>query len=294
MLVKEKYATLVHVDGGICSQMYQYVVGYAMANQNRNVMYDLSWFKKYGKDMNGEYIYNFDLLKLFPNLDIHIADDKMCREYNIVSSFFPKSDSEKITMCSNRIPSEPVLMQSYYWIDEKTYKIYPSLFKIDLNNIVDFSVENQKMANKIMKDDNSVGVHVRRGDMASTTGFWIQLGPDYFINAIKLFDIETTHFYFFSQDLDWVEKNIVSKIDGLKSTLVDINDSEHGYCDLALLSLCKNQIASQGSFGGVASILNSNKDKILVLPKVEGGFKYHPKACKWEDVTEAMVWYAEI
>ena len=46
----------------------------------------------------------------------------------------------------------------------------------------------------------------------------------------------------------------------------EITDNKRRYMDLLLLSACKHQIASQGSFGVVAFVLNQNPDKILMFP----------------------------
>ena len=52
----------------------------------------------------------------------------------------------------------------------------------------------------------------------------------------------------------------------VKVVFVDCNESDRGYFDLVLLSVCRHQIASQGSFGKYAWLLNKYDEKCLVVP----------------------------
>ncbi len=47
------------MDGGICSQIWQYFLGKYLADKGYEVEYDILWFKNHGKDMNHVHARNF-------------------------------------------------------------------------------------------------------------------------------------------------------------------------------------------------------------------------------------------
>ena len=66
---------VVLMDGGICSQMLQYLLGEFFRKRGCKVVYDLSFYKEWGSDMDYKFARNFDLLKVFPYLGLTIATE---------------------------------------------------------------------------------------------------------------------------------------------------------------------------------------------------------------------------
>ena len=64
---------IVQLDGGICSQMHQYLLGQYYAQQAFAVRYDLAFYKEWGSDLNNQFVRNFDLLRAFPYLEFKEA-----------------------------------------------------------------------------------------------------------------------------------------------------------------------------------------------------------------------------
>ena len=52
---------VVMVDGGICSQMNQYLLGQIYAQRGEDVLYDLNWYEKVGTDVDGHFARTFEL-----------------------------------------------------------------------------------------------------------------------------------------------------------------------------------------------------------------------------------------
>ena len=109
-----------------------------------------------------------------------------------------------------------------------------------------------------------VGVHIRTfipsARHPSKDGFggatW-----QYFIDAINYFP-ENYTFLVFSDEPDWVEKNFPPCHRNLKF----IKENPH-YIDLHFLSLCHHQVVSpESTFSWWAAWLNSNSDKIVIVP----------------------------
>lgn len=261
---------IVYIDGGICSQMSQYMIGDFLKERGYEVKYDISWFKKSGRDMQGLQARRFDLVNLCKSLKVEIASKKEIFIFKILF-YYKNNNISKDTKNGNLeyIPKAPLYLDGYYHMGLNQIQKYDKIFKFDCNTL-ELLGKNKEIYRQICNEKCSVGIHVRRGDMALKGYYWKVLKPAYFVEAIKEFDIEKSHYYFFSDDLEWVMKEIIPIIPNIKYTIVDNNNSDKGYIDLFLLSCCKHQISSQGSFGGTSFLFNNNKNKMLVAPAIDG------------------------
>lgn len=115
----------------------------------------------------------------------------------------------------------------------------------------------------ILKRENTVSVHIRRGD-------FVKLGRDisgsgYYGRAIACMEERTKRpFYLiFSDDTEWVKAHM--EIPGEK-----VYVSEMGFADyeeLAIMKHCKNNIIANSTFSYWAAYLNGNPEKTVVCPK---------------------------
>ena len=86
---------IVLVDGGICSQMYQYLMGYYIKTVKIKIVeYNIVWYNLDGHDANGNSVRNFDLLKAFPDLAFPVASARKCRWYNRLFPYYAYSSTE--------------------------------------------------------------------------------------------------------------------------------------------------------------------------------------------------------
>ena len=106
-----------------------------------------------------------------------------------------------------------------------------------------------------MDFNNVVGVHVRRGDLAKGDNpIYGGVTDGYFLRAVE-FCNEKFHpqkYIFFSDEPDWVEQNICDHLDQPH----EIIRGNKAWEDLWILAHCPVVVASQGSFGKVATQLN--------------------------------------
>ncbi len=155
-----------------------------------------------------------------------------------------------------------------YWQSEKYFRDIRETILEDFTFTPPLNSRNQKILEKIKKT-NSVSVHVRRGDYVmdpKTHEFHGVCGPDYYQKAVKVVSkkVENPTFYFFSDDIRWVEKNLKTKVE---NTYVDWNTGEKSFVDMQLMSSCKHHILANSSFSWWGAWLNRNKDKMVVAPK---------------------------
>lgn len=132
-----------------------------------------------------------------------------------------------------------------------------------LSFIMPINEENQRYLS-IIKDSNSVSIHVRRTDFLQFNEDCYKYG--YFPKSVKYIKkrVSTPCFFLFSDDLKWC-KNHLSEL-GLTSEdniyYVDANTGRSSCMDMQLMANCKYSITTKSSFGWWGSFLNENPEKI--------------------------------
>lgn len=255
---------IVPIDGGICSQMHQYLIGEIFRKKGYRVKYSLSFFENFGTDCDGIQARNFDLLKAFPYLPFRKATKWEAKFYSLAFKYiglYPKSlDTEWIYL------NPPRFLSGYYADPKGLYKnLYNEVFHSSAS-ILD--TENRILYDTI--DGYSVAVHVRRGDLSSyNVAYGNPVTVDYFINAVKYMCNKylSPTFYFFSDDMTYVETQLLPLLPkNICYRLID-NGAAKGYMDLMLISKCKHQITSKGSLGKYGALLDSSPLRTVIVSK---------------------------
>ena len=152
-----------------------------------------------------------------------------------------------------------------YFIEEAYYRDRIDILKKEFV-FPALTGENADIARK-MEEEESVSVHIRRGDYLSDTysGMFLCLDRDYYERSVAIMRQHMTspHFYMFSEDPEYVKQ----AFDWLEDkTIVDINSGNDSYRDMQLMSKCKGNIIANSTFSQWASILNENPGHITVYP----------------------------
>ena len=126
--------------------------------------------------------------------------------------------------------------------------------------------KNEKMYNKII-NSNSVCVTIRRGDFVSNQEFskiHYVCNDEYFYKGIEKIKemIDNPLFVIFSDDIDWVKKNM-----NFGDNSIYESGTDPSWEKLRLMSGCKHFIISNSTFSWWAQYLSKNKNKIVVAPK---------------------------
>jgi len=162
------------------------------------------------------------------------------------------------------------------WQSEKYFKLYAKEIRNNLhlkNALVERVIEKANA----LKIENSVAVHVRRGDYLRKKIIYEWHGvmeKDYYAKAFEALDSKTKNLkvYYFTDDADWVLKNLLPL---QKGEIVSGNITQTHYEDLYLMSHCRNNIIANSSFSWWGAWLNSYPGKIVMAPKkwFDKGFK---------------------
>ena len=256
-----KNLIIIPSDGGICSQIGFWSLGLFYEKSGFLVKYDLSWFEQYGMDMDNRFVRNYDLDKIFPDAVLPVASGYECfalRKYHVDGAdekFREIAPPAFVTGYPNR---ESLIVQNR--------DLIRSLFKLREEQL---SVQNRTILDSINGCLHACAIHVRRGDLAKdSSSYGPALTPKYFDAAIQsiLGKHKEAHFFFFSDELSWVQDNIIPFVkDQITYTLVADNGSDKGYIDLFLMSKCDSFVTSQGSLGKYARLLGAD-DALIVEP----------------------------
>ncbi len=254
---------IIRTDGGICSQIMFAALGNYFSEKGYHVKYDTTWFEENGKDINGERVRNYDMDKAFPDLNLEIATKEEIKRYK---KKYCKNLSNA-SLCQLEKYKPPIYIDRYPSIREPLFLKFKDFFANKFKFLTDDAYQLNLL--KEIELNNSCGVHIRRGDYMNTSAFTESADESYYNKAINIINKtnENVHFYFFSDDMDWVKEKLLPLLGNINYTICDKNSDDKGYLDLYLLSRCKHIISSNGSLGFTAFLLSKNNDVDLWMCK---------------------------
>jgi len=255
---------IVYMEGGICSQMKQYVVGQIFAEKGYRIEYDIEWFQTNGYDNDRQFVRTFDLIEAF-NIKIHYSNKLTNWLYK--KAFMFHGNHLTPTDFTFMIKKPPVYLGGFYELPDKFWlENFANYFCFVTNSV---NIESNKILDKICFNDKiTCAVHVRRGDLKFYNPYYGSPPNEaYFIEAVRYLAsiINEVEFFFFSDEPQWVNDNLLIHLNDYTCYNSCINDSDKGFFDLLCISKCNHQIASIGSFGKFGSLLNAYSEKILIL-----------------------------
>jgi glycosyltransferase involved in cell wall biosynthesis len=119
---------------------------------------------------------------------------------------------------------------------------------------------NSKYKNTLFNDE-TVSIHVRRGDYINLNHLHPLQDENYYTKAIEHFSI-STKFVIFSDDIDWCKK--CGWFDNLTNKYFVAGEKD--YIDLILMSKCTHNIIANSTFSWWGAWLNKNKNKKVIAP----------------------------
>ena len=127
---------------------------------------------------------------------------------------------------------------------------------------IDFCDDVKEMEKEILAEENSVAIHVRRGDYIKNPTALAHHGvmdASYYSKAMKIVEekFASVHYYVFSEDVEWCEENLKTDnpITFVDSKYNDYKDVGH----LHLMSKCKYHKIANSSFSWWAAFLGNSE-----------------------------------
>jgi len=278
---------IMRIKGGLGNQMFQYALAYAMSRE-RNVpfVFDLAFTKSmtYRKYRLPKLNVNED--RVVDNNDLNIKIkilknayvNKVCRllkwpKHNCGDIVYWLETPIALQYGLFEIGNDNLYLDGYFQSD-----LYFKKYRADL--LVQFTAKYReeeafiKNRNYIISINNTVAVHVRQTDFKKfnkkRNTFHYVLDKTYYIDAINYMRsrLISPTFFWFSDDIHWVEENI-----GINEDFFFISsESENADIDdLLLMKSCKHIITANSTFSWWAAWLNENEHCIRIVPKRQYG-----------------------
>jgi len=270
---------ITHILGGLGNQMFQYAAARSFSIQNKEeLLLDLRGFENYrlhsGYQLNT--VFNIDPAVASPeeiSKMIGWRDKKYIKKLLKLKTFsFARGQNlviePQFNFWKNLFSCQPNSYLYGYWQSEKYFKLIERIIRHDFRFRDSLDLKNSNLQMNMLKN-NSISLHIRRGDYVSNTknaAIMNYCGLDYYERAIKYLVARLNNpiFYIFSDDIEWVRNNIRLQY---SHEFIDNNSGKDGYKDMQLMSSCKHHVIANSTFSWWGAWLNSSPDKIVIAPK---------------------------
>lgn len=239
-------ARTIKIKGGLGNQLFQYAHGRNCIEKGEEVIFDISFFEENKKDTSRPF-----LLKKFNIIETNIF-------LPIKESIFKKY----INKIKSKLSGEYGFFQSENYFKEITPIIHSEFtLKDPLSSFA------QTYTEQITQSQDSVSIHIRRGDYILNSSANKHHGTcnlEYYEHAILKIkeSIPSPIFFIFSDDIEWVKENL--KIE--QATYVS-NPNLSECEELILMSHCSHNIIANSTFSWWGAWLNQNSNKIVIAPQ---------------------------
>ena len=290
---------VVHLVGGLGNQMNLYVFGKALQHKGFDVVFDarVGGYKGHAKEYlvmkegGGNFkksikIRNLELINFDISLPIDLNFDK--------ELFFDLVDKDRAKIPANERLKYPYkfLMNSeqVYSLDNiapYTYfngygnvsylKLLHSEIRKDFQLKVPLSPSNTALKKHILDTQDSIFLHIRRGDYLVLKHIYVQLGGKYYSGAITHIKskIAKPHIFVFSNDIVWCERQFLATLSdeckkGVGFEFVVNNGEGNAAQEMELMRSCQHAIIANSTFSWWAGYLIDNPNKIVLAPNNDG------------------------
>jgi hypothetical protein len=252
------------LEGGLGNQLFQYAFAKKISNDlNCELTLDngITLFQNVNRRAN---LHNYKIQCKIISLDGRLClFPKAALEKNGLTNveIIKEDKSLDISKVATKISKNTYLIgwwQSYKHIDS-----IKEILKEEIYPKAPVSREFLSAKSWIESKNNTVAIHVRRGDFVNSD-FGI-LPKSYYFDALKLLKskVQKPEILFFSDDPEWVQSELVSKFEGqVISNKWDLKEYE----ELVLMSLCDHHIIANSSFSWWGCWLKKNVNGISIRP----------------------------
>jgi hypothetical protein len=266
---------VVKLIGGLGNQMFQYAFGRNVSlKHNVPLLLDLSGLLDRSYKKNFTYRnYNLDIFSMQPRFlndlnSIYIEESrykKILKNICFPYLSFRVVKEKKISFSNKYLNCSKNCYFIGYWQSEKYFHDIQDVIR---NDFIIRSEVDKNLAQKI-SDTESVCIHVRRGDFVNNPVANMYHGvcdKQYYYNAMDNIrqKIDAPNIFIFSDDITWCQENL--QFDD-PTTFISHDLAEKKFDqDLKLMSLCKNFVISNSSFGWWGAWLSKYPNKIVIAP----------------------------
>lgn len=260
----------VSITGGLGNQMFQYAFGYSYAKKHgEKLILDVFYIGRDNQRKLGIDRYNISYRKksrlrgaVYYAVRKLIKNGIRLRTWNgIYHAIMEVSPLDYMEIDGRN------LFANGNWIHLKYFEDYRSDLLKEFRYLGNLNEDQRLLLDKIKKE-NSLAVHVRRGDyLKPENSAYKVVGKEYYEQSIDYLrgQADISNIYFFSDDIEWCKDQFG---DLLNTVFVDSKISGDPYIDLELMRNCNYFIIANSTFSWWGSWLCEREDKIMVAPKI--------------------------
>lgn len=223
---------VIKLYGGLGNQLFQYALGKAQDANGIDVCFETTWFLK---EENKYRPYTLDKFKT----TVPIGSFKKQPTLNEISLKYMDD------LLFTRIDNHNFFG---YWQHPRYFTAVLPQLKKEFVVREEFYTEEYLTLKKKILSENSIALHVRRGDYVQINGHHL-LPLEYYTKALELV---TGDVYVFSDDIPWCKEHFEDVI------FVDIEE----YLSFELMRLCKSHIIANSTFSWWAAYLSGDNNVI--------------------------------
>lgn len=270
---------IIKVMGGLGNQMQQYALYEKFRALGKEAKLDISWFEDESRQKNVLARRSLEL-RLFEGLRFDTASKEECAALlgsgGLWGSFYGKlkrklnPSADKHFYETDMYHPEIFTFEDKYleghWACEKYYHDIMPLLQERIRFPQSADSRNVRTAER-MEGENSVSVHIRRGDYLDpeNAGMFGGICTDaYYEAAMRQVreQMPDAHFYLFSDDPGYLRE----RYQGAEYTVADWNRGADSFYDCELMSHCRANICANSTFSFWGARLNGREDKITIRP----------------------------
>lgn len=217
-----------------------------------------------------------NLLYFYPSGKLEFDVEQCSIDYYLNDEKVENFLVDEVNVLQGNLPDDKVLLIKD-WFESDVF------FASDKDDILDrfqpkFDTRPiEHLIQLISTTNNSVSVHIRRGDMGRKNDFRLisisyqQEAMDVIKQKLNTTDVT---FFVFTDDLDYVKASLVDgNVQADKIIYMSDYTDDISLFDFLLMSICQHNIIANSSFSWWAAYLNRNPRKMVVAPMP----KYRPE-----------------
>jgi hypothetical protein len=268
---------IVKLKGGMGNQMFQYAIGRALSIKNNTKLgLDLAYLLDKTPRSNFTFR-NYDLdifnihAEIIPQTKINFINKTFKGKLGVYFDFLKRKFIKSLgieksfNFDSSILGLKGDVYLDGYWQSPKYFEMIEDVIREDFTLKYGLPLSTKNLI-EVIEKENSVCIHVRRGDYVGNK-FHEIVGKEYYNNGIDLISkkIKIDKIYVFSDDIKWCEENMKFEFPVMFVGEEYAGEKAEGH--LMLMKSCKNFIIPNSSFSWWAAWLSNYKDKIVIVPK---------------------------
>lgn len=260
--------TNVRLLGGLGNQMFQYAAGRALAARTGTklrldaTMIAIEAHRRYALD---ELQIRARVVRR-PTRTVEQLEDRAVDDDYVVRRFKATRIDEIDELFHDELADAPP--NSYltgYWQSERYFESIADEIRAEFQ-LRKWGSDAKRAADRIARAQNSVAVHVRRGDYAfleQTRRYFGLMPQEYYSNAAELIGESAgdCSYFVFSDEPDWCRENLV-----LPGPMEVLSGATTAAEDIHLIARCEHAIIANSSYSWWGAWLGENESSVIVAP----------------------------